>query len=405
MFYRHKANIQSFISYCLNFLLLCSIQHFLLEESKLHILFLSGWYPSRVLPINGDFVQRHAEAIATKHKVSAVHLITDPKANESIEISISEINNVTTYIAYIKKTWNPIYKLYSFYKAYKEILKTVGDYHLIHLNKLYPFGIIAFLSKLFIKKPFLITEHWSGYQKPHNRKISFLEKSISKLIARKADFICPVSQHLAMAMENFGLKGQYHPVPNVVKTNIFIPKKETNKRLTLIHISSLFDEVKNVTGILNTLGALKKKEIDFICHFIGGTDTNFKEIISKNNLNKNDILFIDFLEQEKLVSYLQQADALLLFSNYENLPCVILEAFSTGIPVIATNVGGISEYFPENFGKLIKVQDEKDLEEAIISIQSTKWATPNEMHNYAVENFSPAMIADKFNYLYKKMLS
>jgi hypothetical protein len=35
-----------------------------MEDNKLNILFLSGWYPNRVLPTLGNFVQKHAEAVA-----------------------------------------------------------------------------------------------------------------------------------------------------------------------------------------------------------------------------------------------------------------------------------------------------------------------------------------------------
>ena len=56
-------------------------------NSELHVLFLCGWYPSRVSPTNGDFIERHAEAVSQKHKVSILHIITDINLAQDIEIN------------------------------------------------------------------------------------------------------------------------------------------------------------------------------------------------------------------------------------------------------------------------------------------------------------------------------
>ena len=42
-------------------------------------------------------------------------------------------------------------------------------------------------------------------------------------------------------------------------------------------------------------------------------------------------------------AYCAQADLLMLPSNYEGLPMVIIEAMSFGKPIVASDVGGISE--------------------------------------------------------------
>ncbi len=367
-------------------------------------MFLSSWYPSRVLPIIGDFIQRHAEAVATKHKVSAVHIITDPNLKIPFEISSKTIKGVTTYIGYIKKTGNPVYKLFLFSKVLRLILNEIGSFDLIHLNKLYSSGWIAYLLNLFYKKPYLISEHWSGYQSTNNQNIGLFEKYLSKQIVKRAAFVCPVSQHLANAMQEFGLKGNYHPVPNVVMTDLFVSKTKTDSiKLRLLHISSLTDEVKNISGIIKTLGALKRQKTDFICYFIGGTGDEFTAVIQQNNLTDKDIQFINFMEQKDLVSYFHQSDILILFSHYENLPCVILEAFSSGTPVISSNVGGISEFFPPDFGLLITANNHQELENALHKVKGTNWASPKKMHQYAVRHFSPETIAEKFDYLYQQM--
>ena len=158
-------------------------------NKKLHILFLNSWYPSRVLPINGDFIQRHAEAVSLKHQVTSIHIITDPNSKQSIEIVKKEINGINTIIGYLKQTQNPILKGYLFFRAYKNILREIGHFDLVHLNVLYPFGIFALHLKWFRKKPFIISEHWTGYQRHGNNKVSLIQKFTSKIITKNASYV------------------------------------------------------------------------------------------------------------------------------------------------------------------------------------------------------------------------
>ena len=64
---------------------------------KLHILFLASWFPSRAKPTSGDFVQRHAEAVSTKHNVSVIHVVTDENLHAKIEIESKIENNYWLY--------------------------------------------------------------------------------------------------------------------------------------------------------------------------------------------------------------------------------------------------------------------------------------------------------------------
>lgn len=205
-------------------------------------------------------------------------------------------------------------------------------------------------------------------------------------------------------MIEFGLKGNYFPVPNVVNTELFVPNTHQNDTLTLIHISSLDDSIKNISGILNVLGRLQQSNFDFKMYFLGGTMEPFEKKIKLLQLKDEQIQFIHHMPQSDMLPFLQNADAFILFSNYENLPCVILESFSCGIPVISTRVGGIEEYFPEDFGVLINPKDESALAHQILNLKSKKWADSKTMHQYANEQFSQAHIAKTYHDLYIKML-
>lgn len=371
-------------------------------NQKLHILFLCGWYPSRVAPTNGDFIQRHAKAISSKHKVSVLHIISDKNSIKNIEIDFQEINGIATYIAYVKISKNPITKLIRFYNAYKQILRKIEPINNVHLNTLFPFGIFALHLKWFKKIPFIISEHWSGYNKPHSKNISFLKKMISKIITKNAAFVCPVSNSLKESMLNFGLKGNYKAIPNVVNTKLFHPTNKKEKQFTVLHVSGMDDEPKNISGMLNTAKKLEKIIGSFTWKFIGGSSNKFKPLIKKLNFKQATIKFEEHISHQKLVTHMQSAHLFVMFSNYENLPCVILESISCGTPIISTNVGGIYEYFQNDFGYLIEKQNETQLLEKIHYIYKNSEVNSQKMHLYAIKHFSEETVSNEFSKLYCK---
>jgi glycosyltransferase involved in cell wall biosynthesis len=115
--------------------------------------------------------------------------------------------------------------------------------------------------------------------------------------------------------------------------------------------------------------------------------------------------FLGNMSEQKVADQLSKADFLILFSNYENQPCVILEAFSCGKPVIVTSVGGIPEIVTKERGVLVPKQDENGLQSAILEMlenHSTYSAT--EIREYAIEHFSHERIGESFAEFYATLL-
>ncbi len=377
------------------------------NSKKLHILFLCGWYPSRVLPNNGDFIQRHAKSVKLLHEVSVIHIITDENCKKNIEISSKKDQEIPTYIAYIKPSKNIFIKGIRFYKAFKALLKKVNHFDVVHLNELFPFGMFALYLKWLQKKPFIVSEHWTDYHQPLAQKLSKTEILLSKIISRNATYICPVTKNLANSMLKLGLQGKYEPIPNVVNNKLFVPKeKERNTQYTILHISNMHDPHKNVSGILQTLKKLNELKIDFNFMLIGHNSEKYKKLSQELGIYDR-INFMNHIPHEHVVKYLQDADVFVLFSNYENLPCIILESFSCGTPVISTDVGGISEFFPKQFGTLISPNNEDQLLEHLITYNSKKITpeTKAQMNRYVTDHFSPIEIGKKFSELYNKSIS
>lgn len=374
-------------------------------KKKLHILFLCGWYPSKVLPTNGDFIMRHAKAVSTEHQVSVLHIISDSKISKT-EIEIEKKVNFNTYIAYVKFSKNPLVKCYRFWMAYQNLLSKIGHFDIVHLHKLYPFGLFALHLKKRKQIPYIISEHWTGYHiKRKKRQLLSLTHWLSKKITTNADSVCPVSEDLRNSMQQLGLKGKYLIVPNVVDTNVFKPTSKTIENFTITHVSSLLDRHKNISGMLRVAKQLESEVAVFTWNFIGGKRDEFVDLIKELNFTKAKIHFIDHTTHQKISDYLNASHIFVLFSNYENLPCVILEAFSCGIPVISTNVGGIKEHFPDGFGCLIDKKNEQQLLEKIVELYENPIDQKSKMHQYAIENFGEERICKSFTELYMRALN
>ncbi len=43
------------------------------------ILWLCSWYPSKLMPFNGDFIKRHAEAASLYNDIRVIHIVRDAK--------------------------------------------------------------------------------------------------------------------------------------------------------------------------------------------------------------------------------------------------------------------------------------------------------------------------------------
>lgn len=389
------------------------------QENSIHILFLSSWYPSKREPTLGIFTKRHAQAIALLNKVSVLHATADPdlkqgefridrKSEDNFYEFIVSYGSSTSHFRIIRiwRNWKLLRKHYLF--GLEKVMDWNGKPDIIHLNIPWPLGRIARLISKKLKIPYGMTEHWTGYQPEDGRYKGFLVKRETRLTVKDSVFIAPVSEQLRLAMEAHSLSGNYVIIPNVVDTVRFIPSSNTHTNTRFIHISSLDDHQKDVRGLLKSFTDAKKEIPDLELIIVGGGNDELaiKRMANELSLTQRGVSFKGKLQGDELIRELQQADALILNSRYENQPVVILEALSCGIPVITPSIAGIPEIIDSHRGILFNREDAQALKNSMIAFHSNKSNyNKTALRSFCENTFSHKAVAGKFDTLYRKVVA
>lgn len=351
------------------------------------VLWLCSWYPNRYIYHNGFFVRRQAEAVAQFVEVATLHavekttesLLADgsKRANtEGVGFEI-EVNKTTHFevIVYFPKSKNKFLKLFHQFRAYQKgystVLRDFGTPDLVHLHVVYSAGIFALYLHYLKSISFVISEHWTGYRAEVGlfKRGGNLMRGLAKACFRAARGVIALSPFHASTMQQHSLSNRYFYVPNVVDTTIFdikINENTTKKPINLLHVSGLNDHHKNISGILKSLAKLAEKRQDFILDIIGDPfeQPPYLALIAELKID-NFVRFHNYLPIEEVAKQMQNADIFVLFSRFEGLPCVILEAMSAGLPVVATETGGIADWITAESGRLVKSEDEAGLVDAL----------------------------------------
>lgn len=382
--------------------------------NKLNILFLASWYPNKLDTQNGNFIQQHARAVSKVCNVFVLHAVSRIQEKDFlIENNFNE--NVLEVVVYYKRRKSFVFNLakkkniqkQAYQRGYKEIVKQVEQIDLVHLNVIFTAGLFALYLKRKYKIPFVITEHWTGFLKTNPLKINYLEEYYIKKIARNASYICPVSDDLKNAIVDFGIKGKFKVIPNVVNTQLFFLKaKNATSRIKILHVSSLKNEHKNIFGILNVLKHTSENRDDFMLTIIGDGDINpILNYIKKINLDKEFVQVKDKQPLAIIAKEMQDHDFFLLFSNYENLPCVIAESLVCGLPVLSSNVGGISEMINDKNGVLVEPLNEEQLRVKLdYMLNSFHLFNRKIIATEAAEKYNYEAVSQQFLNIYKKVL-
>ena len=231
---------------------------------------------------------------------------------------------------------------------------------------------------------------------------------------KNVDAFAVISQEIDRELEDCDVPPEKRVfVPNGVDTELFVPPSAVQKRalraelsiplicLAVIYLGRLMPE-KRVDHILQIWPDIQQVFPDARLLVIGtGADETRLKTMSGPG-----VWFIG--QVDDAAHYLQAADLFVLPSSTEGLSNSLLEALSTGLPVIATSVGGTSDVIRHEVdGYLIPPDDRQAIKQGLLRLLSDETLRARlgrSGRNRVLSDYSLESVAERLGHLYEKLL-
>ncbi len=290
----------------------------------------------------------------------------------------SEKTIIGIQVHYVKGVGNAITRYWRFARSASNRIKILNKQHsfdIIHANlPLVPsFAIPNESSKAIVcavhstwKGEAIVTKQDDPKELNPNEKsmlkFNFFLRLYEKKLMNRSDALIAVSKYTVTELTNlYGInQNKIQVIYNGVDVDRFKPRPnkteirqdfglDPNEKIVLFvgrlyHRKGLETLIQSVPPVI--------KEFSNVKFVISGTgfkqkEESLKKLVKELDI-KNHVTFLGYVPDEKLPLLYATSDIFVLPAIYENFPFAILEAQSTGIPVISTKVGGIPEFLVDS---------------------------------------------------------
>ncbi|HET9823839.1 MAG TPA: glycosyltransferase [Chitinophagaceae bacterium] len=382
----------------------------------MRVLWLCSWYPSEIDRFDGDFIQRHAHAAALFNDIYVIHIAADDKGKvtDHVKKEVTTKGRLTECIVYFKKTTSFLGKVNGFLKWRRLFSKTITEYielngvpDLVHVHVPMRSGLLALSLKRKYKIAYLVSEHWTIYQPGTPRsfsKQSPVFKFLTRRIIKASDLLLTVSEDLGRRINEQVVAKQFLVVPNVANETLFFYEPVQEMPFVFIHVSNMSYQ-KNVRPIVACFHTFYQEFPNSQLILVGRYEKSLLGAAKETGLLNKSIFFRGEISYDEVARELRHANVLVLFSYFENLPCVIIEALSCGRPVITTAVGGIPEIVDEHNGLFVTINDSTSLIKAMRQMMSQyRFLDLKKISLDATSKFSYTAVGALFDNIYRKTL-
>jgi glycosyltransferase involved in cell wall biosynthesis len=228
------------------------------------------------------------------------------------------------------------------------------------------------ISKLFRKKIFF---HYLGAFDQFYYASNKFQRRLIRVILCKVDYLAVLSEKVKSIMIQFFDESKLSVIPSTISFSDYNKGEKIgtfdSSKFYVLFVGGADPYRKGLKDIIEAAGKIisKNNQINFV---LTGGDNVIAAKLEVNRLGlQNNFIFWGWIKPEEKIKLYNSVNILVLPSYNEGLPYVIIEALAAGLPIVASDVGGIPEVVinSEN-GYIIKPGDQESLAKYILKIKN-----------------------------------
>jgi glycosyltransferase involved in cell wall biosynthesis len=287
-----------------------------------------------------------------------------------------------------------------------EIIKKLKEVNpdIVHIQGLW-IGIPGYLAKKILHIPYVVTGHGSDIYLQSRLLLNLR----SKPVLRSADARIALTDDMRKKIKNI-CKRDAFVVPNGINLEVFgnsIKLRNIKKEQKILFVGSLVP-VKGVRYLIESMKAIKNNYSNVKLVIIGdGTEKHeLEKLVIEFGLS-DCVSFVGKVSNHKISQYMIESDIFVLPSLSEGFGIVLLEAMASGLPIIASNVGGIPSLIQNGVnGFLVEPGNPEKIAEKILFLFNDRetMIKISEGNKKAVEKYDWEKIAVQLEDIYLKCI-
>jgi len=371
-------------------------------SERLRVLVVPKWYPWPDRPVFGLFCREHARALATRHDVVVLASLATPHPRfKAFALEDAVEDGIRTLrVRYRRPFLRPAamgFQLLGMLVALRRLRRDGWRPDVVHAHVFEaapPALVLGGLSRAKVA----ITEHYTGFGRG---LVTGYDRFLARVAFRQADVVGAVSEELAGRLRQLAPGARVKVVPNTVDTDVFYPSSQPRGQGTPARLLNVADlaEKKGQRVLLEALAKLPGATLEIAGE---GPERGPLERLARELDIADRVTLLGAQPPERIAELMRSADLFVLPSFHENLPVVLIEAQASGLPAVATSVGGVPELVDAAAGAVVAPGDPDALAEAIrTTLARSDRHDAAALAARAADRFGYTAVCDRWTLIYR----